>query len=51
MNTVDEIKELLNKNKLRLLQELNQSKEAIHLIRKSTHTNLTTEEKEKINND
>lgn len=48
MNTVDEIKELLHKNKLRLLQELNQSKEAVHLIRKSTHTNLTTEEKEKI---
>ncbi len=48
MNTVDEIKELLHKNKIRLIQELHQSKEAMHLIRKSTHSNLTNEEKEKI---
>jgi hypothetical protein len=48
MTTVEEIKALLLKNKLRLYQELSQSKEAMHLIRKSARTNLTTEEKEKI---
>jgi hypothetical protein len=48
MKTVDEIKELLQKNKLRLYQELSQSKEAMHLIRKSTHAKLSAEEKEKI---
>ena len=48
MQTVDEIKELLQKNKKRLLQELKQSKEAMHLIRKSTHSKLSSEEKEKI---
>lgn len=48
MKTVEEIKILLHKNKLRLLQELSQSKEAMHLIKKSTYTKLTVEEKEKI---
>ncbi|MFC4269280.1 LETM1 domain-containing protein [Polaribacter marinivivus] len=48
MQTVEEIKELLHRNKLRLYQELSQSKEAMHLIRKSTHAKLTPEEKEKI---
>ena len=48
MQTVDEIKELLQKNKKRLLQELKQSKEAMHLIRKSTHAKLSAEEKDKI---
>ncbi len=48
MQTVDEIKALLHRNKLRLMQELSQSKEAMRLITKSTHTNLTVEEKEKI---
>ncbi|MDD7914004.1 LETM1 domain-containing protein [Polaribacter ponticola] len=48
MQTVDEIKVLLQKNKERLLQELKQSKEAISLIKKATHTNLSTEEKDKI---
>jgi hypothetical protein len=48
MKTVEEIKELLHRNKLRLYQELTQSKEAMHLIRKSTHSSLTSEEKEKI---
>ena len=48
MQTVDEIKALLHRNKLRLIQELSQSKEAMRLIRKSTHANLTDEEKEKI---
>ncbi|TXD52603.1 MULTISPECIES: LETM1 domain-containing protein [unclassified Polaribacter] len=48
MTTVEEIKVLLRKNKMRLYQELSQSKEAMSLIRKSTHTKLSAEEKEKI---
>ena len=48
MNTVEEIKELLHKNKMRLHKELQQSKEAMHLIKKSTHSSLSDEEKEKI---
>ena len=48
MQTIDEIKQLLQRNKMKLHQELMQSKEAMHLIRKSTHTNLTEEEKLKI---
>ncbi|MFQ3297050.1 MAG: hypothetical protein ACI9JT_002714 [Polaribacter sp.] len=48
MQTIDEIKLLLHRNKLRLYQELSQSKEAMHLIKKSTHTNLTEDEKLKI---
>ena len=48
MTSVDEIKELLQKNKKRLYKELQQSKEAMALIKKSTHTSLTEEEKEKI---
>jgi hypothetical protein len=48
MQTVDEIKLLLLKNKLRLHQELSQSKEALFLLRKSTHTSLNEEEKLKV---
>lgn len=48
MNTVEEIRELLIRNKKRLNQELKQSKEAVRLIRKSTHSSLNEEEKEKI---
>jgi hypothetical protein len=48
MTTVEEIKGLLNRNKKRLYKELQQSKEAMALIRKSTHTSLNEEEKEKI---
>jgi hypothetical protein len=48
MTAVEEIKVLLRRNKLRLYQELSQSKEAMYLIRKSARTNLTPEEKEKI---
>jgi len=48
MTTVEEIKGLLNRNKKRLYKELQQSKEAMALIRKSTHTSLDDEEKEKI---
>ena len=48
MLTKDEIKALLQRNKLRLYQELSQSKEAMRLIKKSTHAKLNEEEKEKI---
>lgn len=48
MTSVDEIKELLKKNKKRLAKELDQSKEAVALIKKSMHSNLSDEEKEKI---
>ena len=48
MNSIDEIKLLLDKNKQRFGQELKQGKEAISLIKKATHTNLSEEEKEKI---
>jgi len=50
MNTVEEIKVLLQKNKSRLRQELMQSKEVMFLIKKSTHSKLTEEEKVKIKN-
>lgn len=48
MIAAEEIKALLQRNKRRLYKELQQSKEAMYLIRKSTHSNLTSEEKEKI---
>lgn len=48
MNSVDEIKELLKRNKKRLSKELSQSKEAVSLIKKSMHTSLDDDEKEKI---
>ncbi|MBG7613460.1 hypothetical protein IU405_14495 [Polaribacter sp. BAL334] len=48
MLTKEEIKALLLRNKLRLYQELSQSKEAMRLIKKSTHTKLNEEEREKV---
>jgi len=48
MTSVDEIKELLKRNKKRLAKELDQSKEAVSLIKKSMQTNLTDEEKDKV---
>ena len=48
MTSVEEIRALLHRNKLRLLKELQQSKEAMSLIRKSTHSSLDDDEKEKI---
>lgn len=48
MTSVEEIRALLHRNKLRLLKELQQSKEAMTLIRKSTHSSLDDDEKEKI---
>ena len=48
MNSLDEIKLLLIRNKQRLGQELRESKEAVSLIKKATHSNLSEEEKEKV---
>lgn len=48
MTTVQEVKALLQRNKLRLQQELLESKEAMRLIRKSTKTKLSVEEKLKV---
>ena len=42
----EEIKALLQRNKLRLYQELSQSKEAMYLIKKSSKTKLNEDEKE-----
>ena len=47
MNTVEEIKDLLQKNKKRLDKELKESKEAVSLIKKSMHSPLSEIEKEK----
>ena len=48
MNTIEELRVLLDKNKQRLSLELQQSREAISLIKKATHTDLSEEEKDKI---
>jgi hypothetical protein len=48
MTTQEEIIALLQKNKRLLRKELGQSKEAFSLLKKSTQTSLTEEEKEKI---
>ncbi|TVZ55036.1 LETM1-like protein [Lutibacter sp. Hel_I_33_5] len=48
MTTKEEFKEILEKNKKRLAKELAQSKEAVGLIKKATHTSLDDDEKEKI---
>ncbi len=48
MTTVEEIKELLSKNKKRLVKELDQSKELVILLKKATHKKLSEEEKEKV---
>jgi hypothetical protein len=45
MTTLDEVKELLNKNKKRLAKELLESKEVIQLIKKSMSTDLSELEK------
>ncbi|MFD0991927.1 LETM1 domain-containing protein [Tenacibaculum geojense] len=48
MTSVEEIKLLLQKNKARFLQELQESKELIFLLKKSITTSLTDEEKKKV---
>lgn len=46
--TIDEIKESIRKNKKRLAKELQESKELVSLLKKSTYNKLTDEEKEKV---
>ncbi len=46
--TIDDIKESIQKNKKRLAKELQESKELVALLRKSTFNKLTEEEKEKV---
>lgn len=48
MTSVEEIKELLHKNKKRLNKELQQSKVAMSLIKKSMHRPLSDDEKETV---
>ncbi|CAA0245687.1 conserved hypothetical protein [Tenacibaculum maritimum] len=48
MNSIDEIKLLLTRNKKRLAKELDESKELVALLKKSIETNLSIEEKEKV---
>ena len=48
MTTLEEIKELLNKNKTRFLKELEESREVVHLVKKSRKTALTEAEKTKV---
>jgi len=48
MTTLDEIKELLHKNKARFLKELEESREVVHLLQKSRKTSLTDIEKTKV---
>ncbi len=48
MTTLDEIKELLHKNKAKFLKELEESREVVHLLQKSRKTSLTDIEKTKV---
>lgn len=48
MTSKDEIVQLLQKNKELFLQELQESKELVSLLRKSVSTKLTKEEKGKV---
>lgn len=47
-HTTDSVQILINRNKKRLVKELSQSKELMHLLAKSTHKELDKEEKKKI---
>ena len=47
-HTTESVQILINRNKKRLVKELSQSKELMHLLAKSTHTDLDKEEKKKI---
>ena len=46
--TVEEIKENIQKNKKRLAKELQESKELVVLLKKSTYNKLSVEEKSKV---
>ena len=45
---IQDIKESIQKNKLRLGKEIRESKELFSLLKKSTHKKLTSEEKKKV---
>ncbi len=47
-HTTESVQILINRNKNRLIRELSQSKELMHLLAKSTHKDLNKEEKKKI---
>lgn len=47
-NTQDNIGKLVSRNKTRLIKELSESKELVKLLRKSTQTDLSFEEKKKV---
>lgn len=47
-HTTESVQILINRNKNRLVKELSQSKELMHLLAKSTHKDLDKEEKKKI---
>ena len=49
-NSSNIVKRLIKRNSKRLIKELSQSKEAIELLAKSTHSDLTDEEQKKIQN-
>jgi len=46
--SLEEIKESIQKNKKRLAKELQESKELVVLLKKSTHNKLSEEEKGKV---
>jgi hypothetical protein len=46
--TVQEIKESIQKNKKRLVKELQESKELVVLLKKATYTKLSDDEKVKV---
>ena len=46
--SLEEIKESIQKNKKRLAKELQESKELVVLLKKSTYNKLSEEEKEKV---
>lgn len=47
-NTQDNIGKLVSRNRTRLIKELSESKELVKLLRKSTQTDLSFEEKKKV---
>ncbi|WP_293892931.1 LETM1-related biofilm-associated protein [Flavobacterium sp.] len=47
-HTTESVQILINRNKKRLVKELSQSKELMHLLAKSTHKELDKEEKKKM---
>ena len=49
-NSSNIVKRLIKRNSKRLVKELSQSKEALELLAKSTHSNLSEEEQKKIQN-